>query len=71
MKITWISPDPEPAYANFVCSGCLKRINKDEPIYIAKQGSKTVKLCEDCAEMAEMDREVTQDLREEWLGENW
>lgn len=71
MKVNWISPDSEPAYANFVCAGCLKRINKDEPIYVAKQGSRSVKLCEECAEMVEIDREVDQEMREQWLGEDW
>lgn len=71
MIVNWISPDPDPAYANFICGGCQQRINKGEPIYLAKQQGKTVKLCEECAESVEVDREVTQDMREDWLGEGW
>ncbi len=72
MTVTWVSPDGAPAYANFVCACCQHRINKGETIYMAKQQSKTIKLCEECAETVEIEREVTQDMREDWLGEeNW
>lgn len=71
MRVSWISPDPEPAYANFICAKCQLRVNKGEPIYLAKQNTKTVKICEECAESVEIDREVSQEDRESWLGEDF
>lgn len=69
MVVNWISPDAQKAFSNFTCAGCLLRVNKGDDIYLAKQGERTVKLCEECAASVEVDREVTQADRENWLGE--
>lgn len=71
IKVNWIAPDPDAAYANYICANCQLRINKGEPIYMAKQHTRTVKLCEECAEVVEMEREVTDDMRESWLSEDY
>lgn len=67
MIVDWIATDPVEAQANYVCACCQHRIDKGDSLYMAKKNGKTVKLCEECAASVEVDTEITQENREEWL----
>lgn len=70
MTVSWLLTDPQEAATSFACGDCGRRFSKGDALYLAKQGSATVKLCEECAELAQVeDDQLPSDDRDSWLGE--
>ena len=67
MTITWIAPDEREARSEFDCDGCQTKVGIGEGFYTCKSGHLTVRMCEDCTAAAEVEKELGDPDRDEWL----